>query len=221
MRRLILCAAPVVATLLPAILSATAVAHGGNPNYRSELGSIRPAVAGLQVQVLNYDDRLLLINRTGKTVLLEGYENEPYARLRADGTVEVNKRSPSYYLNEERYGGTPVPAGAGPEAPPRWSRVSGNGRFETHDHRIHWMSKEARPPQVTDEDRRTKVFDWRVPIEVGPRRAAITGTLFWEPDSGGGIPTAAIVALAVLVALTLALFGWSRRVRARGASSAR
>ena len=128
-----------------------------------------------QVQVLNYDDRLLLINRTGKTVLVRGYESEPYARLRADGTVEVNKRSPSYYLNEERYGGTPVPASASPKAPPRWSVVSKTGRFETHDHRIHWMSKGATPPQVNDKGKRTKVFDWRVPIEVGSPRAAADG----------------------------------------------
>ena len=117
---------------------------------------MQPAVPGLQVQVLNYDDRLLLINRTGKTVLVRGYEREPYARLRADGTVEVNRRSPSYYLNEERYGGTPVPDSASPKAPPQWSEVSKTGRFETHDHRIHWMSKGTTPPQVKDEDKRTE-----------------------------------------------------------------
>src|SRR5687767_8489790 len=137
--------------LIAALLPASAFAHGGNSDFRSEFRAVRPAVAGLEVQVLNYDDRLLLINRTGQTVLLEGYENEPYARLRSDGTVEVNRRSPSHYLNEERYGGTPVPESAGADAQPQWSRVSRTGRFETHDHRIHWMSKEARPPQVTDE----------------------------------------------------------------------
>ena len=177
---------------------------------------MQPAVAGLQVQVLNYDDRLLLINRTGRTVLVRGYEREPYARLRGDGTVEVNHRSPSYYLNEERYGGTPVPKSASPDAAPRWSEVSKTGRFETHDHRIHWMSKGTTPPQVKDDDKRTKVFDWRVPIEVGPQPAAITGSLYWEPSSGGGIPTAAIVALAVLGLLTLVLFLATRRARARG-----
>jgi len=60
-----------------------------------------------------------------------------------------------------------------------------------------------------------------VPIRVGAQRAAVTGTLFWEPQTGGGIPTAAIVALGVLVLVTVALFVWSRRVRARRATSAR
>ena len=205
----------VAALVLAALLSPSALAHGGNPDFRSQFRTIAPAVPGLDVQVLNYDDRLLLINRTGKTVVVRGYENEPYARLRADGTVEVNLRSPSHYLNEERYGGTPVPADADPDTPPRWSEVSKTGRFETHDHRIHWMSKGATPPQVTDKSKRTKVFDWRVPIVVGSRPAALTGTLFWQPSSGGGIPGAAIAALVALVVLTVVLFVVSRRVRAR------
>jgi hypothetical protein len=208
-----------VAALLAALVPASALAHGGNSDYRSQFRAVTPAVPGLSVEVLNYDDRLLVINRTGKTVLIRGYEREPYARIRADGTVEVNQRSPSHYLNEERYGGTPVPADAGPKETPRWSVLDKTGRFETHDHRIHWMSKEATPPQVTDEDKRTKVFDWRVPIEVGATPAAITGTLFWEPSSSGGVPAAAIVALVVLALLALTLFVISRRVRARRAGA--
>jgi hypothetical protein len=217
MRRSILGSAA-LALMLVALLSSSAFAHGGNPDFRSEFRAVQPAVSGLQVQVLNYDDRLLLINRTGKTVLVRGYEREPYARLRADGTVEVNRRSPSFYLNEERYGGTPVPKSASPDVSPQWSEVSRTGRFETHDHRIHWMSKGTTPPQVKDEDKRTKVFDWRVPIVVGTQPAAITGGLFWEPSSGGGIPALAIVALGVLVLMTAVLFVLSRRARARAGS---
>jgi hypothetical protein len=198
-----------------AIGAQAACAHGGNSDYRSEVRAIQPVVGGLQVQVLNYDDRLAIQNRTGKTVVVRGYDGEPYARLRADGTVEVNKSSPSFYLNEERYGGTEVPSAADPKASPQWSVVSKTGRFETHDHRIHWMSKEAKPPQVKDEGKRTKVFDWQVPIEVGTQRAAVTGSLFWVPSSGGGIPTIAVVALVVLLALTVVLFIATRRVRAR------
>jgi hypothetical protein len=205
-----LCVVLAALTALPA----TAAAHGGNPDFRSEFRAIQPAVRGLTVQILNYDDRLLLINRTGRTVVLEGYEREPYARLLADGTVEVNRRSPSYFLNEERYG-APVPGGANADAAPRWSVVSKTGRFESHDHRIHWMSKDTTPPQVKDEGKRTKVFDWRVPIEVGSRHAAVTGTLYWVPASSGGVPAAAIVALVVLVVLTVVLYLVTRRVRAR------
>ena len=46
------------------------------------------------------------------------------------------------------------------------------------DHRIHWMSPVV-PPQVKDQEKRTKIFDWQVPIEVGSRRGAVAGELFW------------------------------------------
>ena len=54
------------------------------------------------------------------------------------------------------------------------------------------------PKQVTDKNKRTKVFDWRVPMQVGARRTSVTGTLFWQPKPGGGIPTGALIALVVL-----------------------
>jgi hypothetical protein len=206
--------ATLLASVLVALTAGTAAAHGGNSKFRSQFDSISPAVAGITVDVLNYDDRLLMINRTGKTVAITGYEREPYARLRGDGTVEVNRRSPTHYLNEERYGGTPVPTSADPKAPPQWQTVSRTGRFEWHDHRIHWMSKDTVPPQVKDEDKRTKVFDWRVPIRVGSQPAQLTGTLFWQPATASGVPTAAIVALVVLVLATLVLFVVTRRRRA-------
>jgi hypothetical protein len=203
-----------LAGILVALTAATAAAHGGNEKFRSQFESIRPQVPGVTIEVLNYDDRLLMINRTGKTVAITGYEREPYARLRGDGTVEVNRRSPTHYLNEERYGGTPVPNSADPKAPPQWQVVSRTGRFEWHDHRIHWMSKDTVPPQVKDEDKRTKVFDWRVPIRAGSQTAALTGELYWQPAAASGVPTAAIVALAVLVIVTLVLFLVARRRRA-------
>jgi hypothetical protein len=209
-----------LACLAAALLPGAAGAHGGNEKFRSEFRSIQPPVPRIGVEVLNYDDRLLMINRTGKTIAITGYEREPYARLRADGTVEVNRRSPTHYLNEERYGGTPVPTSADPKAAPQWQTVSRTGRFEWHDHRIHWMSKDTVPPQVKDEDKRTKVFDWRVPISVGGQRAALTGALFWQPADASGIPVAAIVALAVLAAVTLALFVVTRRRRAAAAGRA-
>jgi hypothetical protein len=209
--------ATLVAGFLLALVAGTASAHGGNSKFRSEFRSIQPAVSGIRVDVLNYDDRLLMINRSGKTVAISGYEREPYARLKADGTVEVNRRSPTHYLNEERYGGTPVPQSADPKAPPQWQVISRTGRFEWHDHRIHWMSKDTVPPQVKDQDKRTEVFDWGVPIRVGSRPARLTGTLFWQPATASGVPTAAIVALVVLVALTVALFVVTRRRRAAAA----
>ena len=81
---------------------------------------------------------------------------------------------------------------------PRWKEISQTGRFEWHDHRMHWMSK-ADPEAVKDKSVRTKVFDWKVPIEVDGRRGAIAGTLFWTPRPPPACRSGAIVAFAALV----------------------
>jgi hypothetical protein len=189
-------------------------AHDGNPNYRSEIRALVPEVPGIDLEVLNYDDRLLLTNRSERRVLITGYEDEPYIRFQPDGLVQVNKRSPSFYLNEDRFAKVEVPGEAKKGAAPRWEDVSRTGRYEWHDHRIHWMSEET-PPQVTDEDKPAKVSDWKVPIQVGERQATLLGTLRWVP-SESGTPTAAYVSLgavALLSASLLVVSKWMRRRR--------
>src|SRR3954469_5991867 len=85
--------------LLALALAPSALAHQGNPNYRSVIDRVSPKVPGLRLQVLNLADRLELQNTPGSAVVLQGYQGEPYARLLADGTVEVNRNSPAFYLN--------------------------------------------------------------------------------------------------------------------------
>jgi len=175
-----------------------ALAHEGSPNFLSQVNSVTPADDGIAVDVLNRDDRLLLRNTSGETVVIEGYSGEPYARIDGDGTVSVNTDSEAYYINEERDGKVDAPESADSKGEPRWQEVSKTGRFEWHDHRMHWMS-ESGPEQVTDKDVRTKVFDWKVPIDVDGRPGAITGTLFWTPVPSSGLPLPAIFAFAALV----------------------
>jgi hypothetical protein len=197
-----------------ALLAASAAqAHQGNPNYRSVVDAITPAVKDLTLHVLNYDDRFELTNRSGRTVTVQGYDREPYARVLADGTVEVNKRSPAYYLNDDRFADVKVPASADPKAPPQWSVVDKTGSLQWHDHRMHWMSKSL-PPQVKDKSKRTKVFDYAIPLRVGGQPGSIRGTLFWQPDSGGGAPVGAIVGLVALALVGLGAVAVVRRRRA-------
>jgi hypothetical protein len=118
-----------------ALLAASpAAAHQGNPNYRSVVDSITPAVKGVTV----------------------------------------------------------VPASVDPKAPPQWSVVDRTARLEWHDHRMHWMSRSP-PPAVKDNSKRTKVFDYAIPLQVGDQPASIRGTLFWQPDEGGGAPVGMFV----------------------------
>jgi hypothetical protein len=196
---------PALAVALPALLAAApaATAHEGNPNFLSQVDALTPRSDGVSVEVLNRDDRLLLHNTSGEDVVIEGYDDEPYARVLADGTVEVNTNSPAYYLNEDRFADVDVPAGVDGDAAPRWKELSRTGRFEWHDHRMHWMA-EGTPPQVRDESVRTKVYEWAVPLTVGGERGAIAGTLFWTPAPGGGAPLGLIFGVAgVLIAICI------------------
>lgn len=203
----------VVALGLPAGAAAPALAHEGDPNFLSRVDGVTPRLDGVRVVVLNRDDRIEITNRSSKTIVIEGYNDEPYARLRADGAVEVNQRSPARYLNEERDGEVDVPAGIDGKGAPQWRLLDKTGRFEFHDHRMHWMA-EGRPKQVKDPDRRTTVFRWKVPIDADGQRGAIAGTLFWTPEPGGGVPTGALIAGVAIVALLAALVVVVRRRRA-------
>lgn len=192
--------------------------QGSSYNYRSNITSVAPDVPGLSLEVLEFADRLVLRNHTGRTVTVYGYENEPYARVQANGAVEVNTSSPAYYLNQNFYAQVTVPASASAHVTPHWTVVDRTGQFEWHDHRIHWMSP-VPPAQVKDRSRRTKIFDWRVPIQVGSQAVAVNGQLFWVPEEGTKTPTAAIVALIAIVFAGLAFVFFVRRRRGGGPST--
>ena len=110
-----------------------------------------------------------------------------------------------------RYANVTVPASASASAPPKWVVVDRTGQFEWHDHRIHWMSP-VTPPQVKDKSKRTKIFNWQVPIAIGNQRGVIDGQLFWVPQ-GSKAPTAAIIAFVVIIAVALAFVLFVRRRR--------
>ncbi len=206
--------AAALAAMLLASAAVPAAAHQGNPNFRSVIRTVTPSTPGLQVQVLGFDNEMQLTNRTGRAVTIFGYNSEPYARVLADGTVQENLRSPAVYLNEDRYGTTPVPPSAKPSLPPQWRTLDKTGRFVWHDHRMHWMAQTT-PPIVHDTSRRTKVFDYAIPLRVGAGHGVVDGTLYWI-GSPSGFPVAAIVSLVVVVLLAVGLVVAVRRRRDRG-----
>jgi hypothetical protein len=198
---------------LAAVLCPAAAAHGdgGALGFTSSVTGVTPAVPGVTVRVLDRDDRLELRNPTGKEIVVLGYDGEPYLRFDG-GDVFRNARSPATYLNEERFGGVKLPADADSKAPPRWERVSRQGRYDWHDHRIHWMSPILPPKVRAAEDEPHHVFDWKVPLRVDGQAVTVAGSLGYAPPPDEFEP----LLLLPLVALILGGggFWWWRRRRA-------
>ena len=151
--RTLACTVAAAALLLAAPV---ALAHQGNPNYRSVVKSVTPQTSGIDARIINFDDAVLVHNTSGKDVVILDYKEQPYVELKADGTVNVNTNSEAYYLNEDRQGETDVPKGLGTE--PKWEEVSKSGRYEWHDHRMHWMGA-GDPPNLTDKGKETVIYD--------------------------------------------------------------
>ncbi|MCU1501680.1 MAG: hypothetical protein JWM12_1034, partial [Ilumatobacteraceae bacterium] len=134
--------------------NAVAPAHGGSStavtsNYRVVVSDLSPAVPGARVSIADVGGTLRLTWTGSGTLVVEGYEHEPYLRI-SDAGVERNVRSPATYLNQNRYARVAVPAIADSSAAPEWDRISTGRTVEWHDHRTHWM--DTVPPAVVEVD---------------------------------------------------------------------
>lgn len=190
-----------------AAIPSTASAHGGGPdatNYETVVTD--SADPGLDWRVRGGDAGLELTNRTGSTVVVLGYEDEPYLRFDADGSVWENSRSPATWLNASRFGAE-VPDTADAAAAPQWRQVSDSGSYTWHDHRAHWMST-AMPVVVTDPDRSTLVQTWVIPLVIGDGDASVrvvaAGELWWRPSVAWWPPVAGCLAVVAGVLAVVA-----------------
>ena len=126
----------------------------------------------------------------------------------------MNTNSEAYYLNEDRQGETAVPKGLGSE--PKWEEVSKSGRYEWHDHRMHWMGA-GDPPNLTDKGKETVIYPRLGDPDPGRGTAGtITGTLTWVPLEDGGLPMGAIFGFAALIIVLSIAVIIVRRRRASG-----
>jgi hypothetical protein len=200
-----------VAVLVLLVPASSAFAHGGNPNYRSLIDKVTPSDPNVKFQVLNYDSYMQLLAQPGHEVVIYGYEGEPYARILKDGTVQVNERSPALYLNENRFAEVTPPPIANAKAPPKWKTFDTSGTFVWHDHRMHYMSPTV-PAKVTDESKKTKIFDYEIPIRLDGKKGAVDGTLYWVgPESTSKTPFIVASILIILVGGGLVFFVRRRR----------
>jgi hypothetical protein len=213
-----------IAALLAALAFVPAsAAHPRSKGYargfQSKILSVRPEVVGLEVVVVDADDRLRVSNKSGTDLVVLGYDGEPYLRIGPDG-VYRNERSPAAYLNRDRFARISVPLSADPGATPEWRHVSPRPAWQWHDHRIQWMG--AGPPaQVRSAPKETHaIFRWNVPGRLGDRSFAVAGRLDYVPPSGGGTSAGVVAAVVISgIAAVLALAFMLLRLR-RGEEAA-
>lgn len=196
-------------TVLVVTAGPAAADPAGPTHYQSTIVAIdAEGDVPVTVEIMGGDAYLVLRVPPGVQVEVPGYEGEPYLRVLADGTVQINERSPARWLNDARYGeGDPnveVPAGADAQAPPDWRHAADGGVYAWHDHRIHWMSPSL--PRHVDPTAGTPqpVQDWEVPLLVDGVPVTVRGELVWLPGPSPAGPVALVGGL-VLVMVALAV----------------
>jgi hypothetical protein len=191
--------------LLIAAAGPAAADAAGPSDFRSVVTGIVPAKEGVHAEIRGGDSFLEVSVDEGHTVIVEGYQGEPYLRFLPDGTIERNRLSTSTYLNQSRKGQIDIPASvtdAGPDAEPAWERIASGGTYAWHDHRVHWMDDSS--PSVDRGEPVGGAYDpWRVPIVVDGSQAEIQGTLVYE-EAVSALP---YLGTAVLVAGLLGYYG--------------
>jgi len=166
----------------------------------SERGT-EPHISGVSIRMLNLGYLVELKNSGPNTVVVIGYDREPYLRIGPSG-VEVNRRSPATFLNRSATPSGSLPDGLDARATPIWESVSNVPTARWHDHRAHWMGRGA-----------VNNAEWSIPLIVTNRdtssenEASIAGTL----DSVAPPSTLMWGLIAVSIAITLGALGRTRR----------
>ena len=173
----------------------------GPTDYQTQVVSVEPP-ADIEMGVVGGDSFLELTVVAPVEVVVLGYEGEPYLRFDADGNVYENLRSPTRYLNEDRYGAREIPSDASVDAQPEWERVDGDAHYAWHDHRAHWMN----PSRPVGREPGDQILEAVVPIEVDGQPVAVTVQSTWLPAPSvwpavlGGLVGAGLVAAGLLLA---------------------
>jgi hypothetical protein len=191
--------------LLLGLASPPVEAHeASSHDFESIPEAIEPEAlgAGIEFEMFDYDSRLQLRNGSGKVVIVEGYDDEPYAKLDPDGRVFLNSLSPAFYLNQDRYARTAVDPSADATAPPSWELQADDGTLTWYDKRTHLLSS-ATPPGIEDSQQPQELRNWSIPLKVGGRPAKLEGTLYWSGQSE--FPMAIVASLLVATFIVIGL----------------
>ena len=153
---------------------------------RSRVVAVDPA-GFFTARIIGGDSLVEITVAPGHEVPIYGYGGEPYLRVPADGSVEVNRQSAAVDLNRDREADLTTASTAGFIAVDWQSAASGRTAV-WHDHRIH-----AVPGAEL-----TGPIDWQIPIAVD---GEIHGQLerLAAPSPVPGLAVALLVAGAILL----------------------
>jgi hypothetical protein len=185
----------VIAAAVPSVAFADAAAPS---NFKSEIVSITPPTDALTATIEGGDSFIRIEVAPGHDVQVEGYANEPYLWIDADGVVHENVHSPATYYNRNRTGVSTLPPEANADAEPQWKVVGHGGAYAWHDHRAHWMGG-APPADMKPGDSLQPLV---VPLTVDgtPTQITVLVTLVASPSPWPAIAGAVFGLLLVLAA---------------------
>ncbi len=166
----------------PAASAHIGAAGGSGPtNWSSEIVSVSPAMPGVTLRLPSGGDRLELVNSSPRTILVYGYDGEPYLRI-TPSTVDTNLHSAATYINATADGRSPVPSTVDPRVAPSWRRVADRGRYVWHDHRTHWMGAGLPAAVQAAPGVARLVAEWTLPLRYGTLPVVVvSGRLSWVP----------------------------------------
>ncbi|MCU1387421.1 MAG: hypothetical protein JWL72_759 [Ilumatobacteraceae bacterium] len=162
-----------------------ALAHngtGGNSSdYRIQITGYDGDPSGIVLRIVELGNRLELHRTTASSVLVLGYEGEPYLRLDSNGVAE-NVNSPAHFLNLDRFASTNPPATASATATPHWTQVASGSTIRWHDHRAHWMSTTPRADVLAAPDVERVIFpENHIDLVVDGRPVTALVRVTWLP----------------------------------------
>jgi len=209
--RLVLTAGILVVCLL-GLWSAPASAHVGgmgvNPsNYTTTVKGLQPPVPGIQFQVYEGGNWVILTNHTSHDAVVLGYLGEPYLRVGPSGAFE-NMASPSLALAQALPGDGLTPASGASKVPVQWSKVSDSPSIGWHDHRVHWALPTSPPEVLRSPGTSHQVIpNWQIPVRWNGSVVVISGSVLWNPGSSAWPWIGGVIVLAIVITA----LGWPGR----------
>lgn len=209
----------VVIVLLTVVFSAAtatpAAAHSNPAHYVTKVTSIDPAIPGVHIGADTDGSYLTVTNPTRRTVIVLGYDHEPYLKITANG-VWHNTHSRTAYRNGDLANTPSSPAAT---ASPTWDQIANSGKFRFHDQRLHWTG-DSPPSAVTQEPRKRHLLKtWTIDLLVDDTPVTVTGTLTWYPgDNHTAWLAFGLISTIVLVGFVIAIIRDEKRKTPIGAS---